>query len=109
MAGTYKRLGAQAPAATTPTVLYTPGGTNQAVGSTISVCNRGGTATTFRLAHKPGSSAAVNADYFAYDSPIGANDTKFITVGPTVNGSEVIECYAGNANLTFIMWGVENP
>lgn len=106
---TYKRLGAQAPAATTPATLYQPGGTNQAAVSTVAVCNRGSTDATFRLAHRVGAATLVNADYFAYDATIKANDTKFITVGISANGTDILECYASNGNLSFSAWGVENP
>lgn len=106
---TYKRLGGQAPSAATPTTLYSPGGTTQAVVATIAVCNRSATATTFRLAHKVGGGATVNADYFVYDATIAGNDTQFITVGVSMNGSDILECYATLATVSFSAWGVESP
>ena len=53
MATNYKVLGQSAPSATTDTTLYTVPASTQAVVSTVSVCNRGSAAATFRIAVRP--------------------------------------------------------
>jgi hypothetical protein len=108
---TYKTLGqlaaASAVSATEP--IYTVGtatGT-QAVVSTITVCNRGTAATVYRLAIRPNGTAVSNSHYIAYDAPIAGNDTIALTLGVTMDASDTLGAYAGNANLTFNAFGAE--
>jgi hypothetical protein len=63
---TYKPLGQKATAATTAWDLYTP--SVQAAPSTLSICNRGSTQTTFRVAVRPGGATLANDHYIAYDA-----------------------------------------
>jgi hypothetical protein len=104
---TYKPLGQKATAATTAWDLYTP--SVQAAPSTLSICNRGSTQTTFRVAVRPGGATLANDHYIAYDATVDGNDTKFLTIGLTLAAGDVVTVYAGNANLTFNLFGVENP
>lgn len=107
MAEAIKVLGQQAPGATTLTTLYTvPAGTS-AVVSTISVCNRGASQTTFRIAVRPAGAAIANQHYIYYDAPAPENDTVMITVGLTLATTDVITVYAGNANCSFSAFGSE--
>lgn len=104
---TYKQLGKSAPAATTLTALYTvPVATNTVI-STISVCNRSVTATTFRISHAPAGAADANDQYFAYDAPIAGNSTVPFTLGIAMQATDILRIYAGAATLTFIVWGEE--
>lgn len=103
----YKVLGQSAPAATTATTLYTVPSATETVISTISVCNRAASAGTFRIAIRPDGVTLANEHYIAYDSPIAANDTLFITVGATANTSDVVTVYASSANMSFAAFGSE--
>ena len=106
---TYKILGQLAAASATSEAFYTVGtatGT-QAVVSTITVCNRGTASTTYRIAVRPDGTAVANSHYIAYDSTIPANDTIALTLGITMDKSDVLSSYAGNANLTFNAFGAE--
>ncbi len=49
MANTYKILGQVSPSATTETDLYTVPAATSTVCSSISICNRGSSSTTFRI------------------------------------------------------------
>ncbi len=103
----YKVLGQSNPAATTATTLYTvPAGT-QAVVSTISVCNQAATSGTYRIAIRVAASPLPAEEYIAYDSAITANNTTFITVGITLNATDVITVYASSANMSFNSFGSE--
>jgi len=103
----YKVLGQSNPAATTATTLYTvPAGT-QAVVSTISVCNQAATSGTYRIAIRVAGSALSAEEYIAYDTAITANNTTFITVGITLNATDVITVYASSANMSFNAFGSE--
>lgn len=109
MAETLKRLGATVVAANTNTQLYGPDASTTGVASTISVCNRGGTDRTFRLAHVDNGAigAIANEDYFAYDQIILANSSLFFQLGITFSGDDTILCRASHADVNFIAWGSE--
>jgi hypothetical protein len=107
MATNYKVLGQSAPSATTETSLYTVPAATEAVVSTIFVCNRGNTATTYRIAVRPNNATLANQHYIAYDATIGVNDSIAITVGMTIDAADVVTVYAGNANLSFNAFGSE--
>jgi len=103
----YKVLGQSAPSATTATTLYTVPSATDAVVSTISVCNRAATSGTYRIAIRPAGAALANSHYIAYDSAITANNTTFITVGVTLDATDVITVYASSADMTFSAFGTE--
>jgi hypothetical protein len=110
---TYKVLGqiAAASAVAATETIYQAGtatGTaTQSVISTVTVCNRGATSTTYRLAVRPDGTAVNNQHYIAYDATIPANDTIALTLGITLDGADILACYAGNASLTFNAYGCE--
>jgi hypothetical protein len=107
MPTTYKVLGQVAPSATTNTTLDTVPSATQCVVSTIAVCNRAATAATYRIAVRPAGATIANEHYIAYDAPIAANDSTFITVGVTLAATDVITVYASSANLSFSAFGSE--
>jgi hypothetical protein len=104
---TYKVLAQSAPSATTATDIYTVASATQAVISTITVANRGATSTTYRIAVRPNAATLANQHYLAYDVVIGANDTSALTLGVTIDAADVVTVYAGNANLSFNIFGTE--
>lgn len=107
MATVYKVLGQSAPAATTPTDLYTVPAGNSAVCSTLVVCNRGTIGTTFRAAIRPAGATLANLHYIAYESPINQNDSLFLTLGITLAATDVVTVYSGNADLSYSLFGSE--
>jgi glucose-6-phosphate dehydrogenase assembly protein OpcA len=107
MATTYKVLGQSNPAATTLTTLYTVPASTQAVISSISVANLTATAATFRIAVRPAGASISNQHYLGYDITVGASDTTIITVGVTMNTTDVLSVYGSTANLTFQAFGSE--
>jgi hypothetical protein len=107
MPSTYKVLGQTEPAATTAATLYTVPAATSAVVSTISVCNRAATAGTFRLSVRPAGAAQTDAMYIAFDAPISAKDTLFLTVGLTLAATDVITVYSSNADTAFNAYGSE--
>ena len=107
MATTYKVLGQSNPSATTLTTLYTVPSATQAVISSISVANLTATAATFRIAIRPAGASIANSQYLGYDITVGASDTTIITVGVTMNATDVLSVYASTANLTFQAFGSE--
>lgn len=108
MAKSYKVLGQKVPAATTAgEVLYTVPASTEAVISTITVCNRGTSSGTYRIAVRPNGATLANQHYIAYDSSIPANTTQALTLGITVDAADVVEVYASSANFTFNAFGSE--
>lgn len=103
----YKVLGQVIPAATTATTLYTVPASTQTVVSTISVCNQAAAAGTFRIAIRPTGEALANKHYLYYDSPISANDGIAITIGITLNTTDIVTVYASSANISFNIFGSE--
>lgn len=107
MATTYKVLGQSAPSATTNTDVYTVPSATEAVISTVTICNRGGSSATYRIAVRPDAATIANEHYIAYDTTVPANDTIALTLGITANAADVVTVYASNANLSFNFFGSE--
>jgi hypothetical protein len=103
----YKVLGQVAPSATTNTTLETVPSATQAIVSTIAVCNRAATAATYRIAVRPAGATLANEHYIAFDAPLAANNSTFITIGITLAATDVITVYASSANLSFSAFGSE--
>lgn len=103
----YKVLAQSAPSATTNTDIYTVPASTQTVVSTIVVANRAGTAATYRIAVRLNGATLANQHYIAYDVTVGASDSTTITIGITLDPSEVITVYASTANLSFNIFGAE--
>ena len=107
MPNAWKVLGQSAPSAATSTTLYTCPSSTQTVISSVIVCNRSTTPTSFRLGVDVDGAGDSNADYIAYDVPIGANETIALAHGITLDASDLIRCYATLATLTFSVFGQE--
>jgi len=107
MATTYKVLGQSNPSATTATTLYTVPASTQAVISTIVIANLTASAATFRISVRPAGAAQTNAMYIAYDITVGASDSTALTLGVTMNTTDVLTVYGSTANLAFTAFGSE--
>lgn len=103
----YKVLGQSAPGATTDTTLYTvPAGTDAIVSSLV-IANRDIASATFRIAVRPAGAALANQHYIAYDVTVGASDSTVLTLGLTLDATDVITVRASTANLSFSAYGSE--
>jgi hypothetical protein len=107
MAYTYKVLGQSAPSATTNTDVYTVGSGKQAIISSITVANRSGSAVTYRIAVRPAGATIANQHYLAYDVNVAATDTTALTLGISLQATDVITVYASTADLSFGVFGTE--
>jgi hypothetical protein len=107
MTETYAIIAQSAPLATTLTDLYTVPALTQVVASSIIVCNRGATATTFRISLAPTGAADAVSQYMYYDVPLAKNNTFIATIGITLATTDKVRVYAGNANLTFTLLGTK--
>ena len=75
--------------------------------STLVVCNRDSTATTFRLSHAPGGAVDAPGHYFAYDVPIAANTMVPFTIGICLAATDVLRASTPSAEVTVVAWGEE--
>lgn len=107
MATTIKVLGQSSPSATTLTTLYTVPAATSAVCSSITVCNRSATATSFRVAVRPAGAGIADQHYLYYDVPIGGYDTFVATMGITLAATDIVSVYATDATLSFHVYGQE--
>lgn len=107
MATNYKVLGQSAPAATTLTSLYTVPSATEAVISTVVVCNRSASDRTFRIAVRPNGASVSNEHYLAYDVTVGASDSTTLTLGITMDATDVLSVYASTTDLSFTAFGSE--
>ena len=107
MAIAYKVLAQNSPSATTVTTLYTVPSSTSAVVSTIAICNRSASSSSFRIAIQRGGVALANQHYLNYDTTVPPNDTIFLTIGATLAATDVVSIYSSTANLSFSMFGSE--
>ena len=107
MAQAYKVLAQSAPSATTNTDILTVAAGKSVVASTLSVCNRGTTAATYRVAVRPSGTALANQHYMIFDASIMPKDTVTLSVGITMATTDVLTVYASSANLSFSLFGAE--
>jgi len=100
-------IGQLAPGATTDTAFSGFNGSqvDHVEVKSLIVCNRGGASTTFRVRHAVANGAASNEQYWFYDTPILANDTLTLAIDAGVAPNDGVWVYAGNANLSFSIYG----
>lgn len=106
MTTAYKVLGQANPAATTLTSLYTVPSATQSIASTLSVCNMG-VSTNARVAVRPAGASIDPKHYIVYDMTLGSGETLFLTVGMSLDTTDVVSVYAGHANVAFSLFGTE--
>lgn len=107
MANAYKVLGQTADASANDVTLYTVPASTETIISTIVVCNREAATNTFRIAIKADGGAVANEDYIAYDTNVLANDSITLTLGITLDASDVVSVGASDANVSFSVFGTE--
>ena len=107
MAEVYKILGQSAPSAATLTTAYTVGASTSSIHSTVTVCNRSSTATTFRIAVRPAGASISDEHYIAYDHAISGNELIVITLGFGLATTDVVSVYNTLATLSFTVGGME--
>lgn len=107
MATSYKVLGQSQPSANTDTTLYTVPSATETVVSTIAVCNMGPAPTTYRIAIRPNGASIANDDYIVYDASIPPQDTVTLTLGMTLDASDIITVRSFSGLVSFNAFGSE--
>ncbi len=104
---TYKVLGQSAPSATTETALYTVPASTETIVSSIVACNRGSSAGTYRIYIAVNGAAAANSQYLIFDATLQAKETVALTLGVTMDATDVLRVYASSADFSFNAFGTE--
>jgi len=107
LAATYKVLGQVNPSAATATTAYTVPSATETVISTITVANLGPAPDSYRIAVRPNGESLANKHYIAYDASIAPQETQTLTIGITLDATDVVTVFAGTANLAFNLFGSE--
>lgn len=107
MPTSYKVLGQVNPSATTATTAYTVPSATETVVSTITVANLGAAPGTYRIAVRPNGESLANKHYIVYDATVAPQDSQTLTLGITLDASDVVTVYASTANFAFNLFGSE--
>ena len=107
MPNAYKVLGQNDLPATTLTDVYTVPASTETVISTIVIANRTASAESFRIAIRTGGDSVEDKHYIAYDVPIAANDSTTLTLGVTLEATDVLSVYASAVDLSVNVFGTE--
>jgi len=108
MASSYKILGQAHLTTTSPTDVYTVPASTETIISTMIVANITSSATTFDIALREDGDTLANKHYIAKEVPIAANDSTTLTLGMTLEATDVVTCQAGTADaLSFNLSGSE--
>lgn len=102
-----KVLGQVAPAAATPTTLYTVPAATSVVVSTLVACNRGNADTSVRVAVRPAGAALADQHHVYYDALVPAHDTLASTIGMTLAATDVVTVQSASGDVSFSVFGEE--
>ena len=102
---TYKVLAQSAPSAATATTLYTA--TNATIVSTLNASNIGGTQDTIRVAVRPAGATLANQHYIAYGVPLASGAVLTLTIGATLDTTDVVTVYSTTGTSSFSAFGSE--
>ena len=100
MATSYKPLGQLDLTDATLTTLYTCPASTETVISTVIIANRSTSADTFRLALRPDGATISDEHFLAYDVPVAASDSTTLTLGITMEATDVLSVAAGGTAST---------
>ena len=108
MATTYKILAQSAPISNTATPLYGPIGAGiQTVVSTLVVCNRGASSSTYRISVRENGAADNARQYLVFDATVPAASTITYTLGITLRTGDAVYVFSSSNNISFNLFGSE--
>jgi hypothetical protein len=110
MAKAYKVAGQSAPAANTDTTLYTVPANKNFVASSLVFCNRSNSVlSTLRVAIVPSGETLNNQHYISYEEILDIRERKSMVLGFALAAGDKVVVRSSTANLSFTLFGVENP
>lgn len=107
MSDAIKILGQLDVSATTITVLYTTPDLTQTTVSSLVICNRSGSAITFRVSVHVAGASADDKQFLFYNQSLAASTTKTVVIGICLGQKDVVKVYVSAANVSFNLFGVE--
>ena len=107
MASILRVLGQSYPAAATETDLYACG-TNSAVISTLTICNKSGSADAVTVRIAVAGVASVDKQLIVAGTNLAANSTMSMTIGITLAHLDVVRVTSTNGTTAFNIFGQEN-
>lgn len=107
MATAYKVLGQSAPSAASATTLYTVPSATDTIVSTINVANTSANQDTIRIAIRPAGASLATQHYIAYGVPLASGAVLTLTIGATLDATDVITVYSTNGTSSFSAFGSE--
>jgi hypothetical protein len=108
MAIKYKILGQAFPAANANATLYTVPVGNSAVISTLNICNLSLSNVVFRIAVvKGGVTPTPSNSYIAFNTALPALDAIGLTLGITMDATDIVQVHSTQGNVSFNLFGSE--
>jgi hypothetical protein len=107
MAVSYKILGQSAPTSGSVVTLYTVPSSTNAIVSSIIICNRDTTTSTFNVSVLKNGNTASNKDFIYSDLSVEGNDTFVANIGITLDIGDKVIVASSSDNLSFSLFGSE--
>lgn len=107
MATKYRVLGQALPANNTFFDMYAVPTGNSTIISTLNVCNLTVSNVSFRAMVRIANAAIVPRQYIAYDVAVPAQDSIGLTLGLTLDSTDVVTVFSNQGNVTFNLFGSE--
>lgn len=109
MASSYKVLGQVDISSSSLTDVYTCPASTETVISTVIIANRASSVDTFRMAMRTEGDPISDKHYLAYDVPLAANDSTTLTLGISMEATDVLTVAGGGtaSELSFNVFGAE--
>ena len=107
MATNYKILGQSNPTANTLTDVYTVPSANQAVISTITVCNQSIVNAAYSIAVSPGGQSDNVKHYIVRGGTVPAADALAFSLGLSLGAGDVVRANTTSSSLSFNVFGAE--
>jgi hypothetical protein len=108
----YKILGQVTPAPNTYVDMYAVPTANSAVISTLNIANLSTSNVSFRIALKQGGIPTANAwpttkQFLSYEVPLPQSDSLGLTMGITLDATDVVTVFSFQGNVAFNLFGSE--
>ena len=108
MATNYKILGQHNSAANTEATVYTVPAEKETVVSTITIANQTSqTNVSYSISVAPNGEAANDKHFIVRGSVVPAADAIALSLGLTLDSSDVVRCNASRDNVSFNIFGSE--
>jgi|688.fasta_scaffold747947_2 hypothetical protein len=104
---TFKIIAQANPASATYTNIFTASASAQYLISTVTIANLAAAEGSYRIALRENGQTLSNKHFIAYDTAVPANDSIALTLGLTINDSDVLTVYASSASIAFGVFGSE--